>query len=495
MRELLMASWTALAADLGASSGKVIAASFDGSTLSVSDVHRFENEPVEALGSLHWDILRLFHEIKTGVRKGCQSHANVSSIGIDTWAVDFGLLDKSGRLLGNPYHYRDKRNDGVMDGVISKLTRKTIFEHCGLQFLPFNTIYQLAGMQQRNDELLERAQTLLLIPDLLGYFFTGQKGAEFTNATTTGLLEPGAGWSEFLLEKLNLPARIFPPIVQPGTISALLPNVAQELGTGGAKFVSVGTHDTASAVAATPASSEPFAYVSCGTWSLLGTEVKTPIVNDKALALNFTNEGGVCGTYRLLKNIMGLWLLQELKREWERAGKNLSWAQITAMSAQAPAFTAIIDPDDPLFMAPGDMSPRVRAYCRETNQKVPEGDGALARCITESLALKYRWVLERMEELTGSKVPQLHMVGGGIQNELLCQWAADACGRPVLAGPVEATALGNIAMQMIAAKEVGSLKEAREIIGASLGVKRYEPNGGVAWNDAHGKFCSLVKKL
>ena len=488
-----MPTWTALAADLGASSGKVIAASFDGSTLSVSDVHRFENEPVETLGALHWDILRLYNEIKTGVRKGCLAHKNVASIGIDTWAVDFGLLDSSGRLLGNPYHYRDRRNDGVMESVIDKLTRKTIFEHCGLQFLPFNTVYQLAGMQQRGDEQLERAQTMLMIPDLLGYFFTGEKVAEFTNATTTGLLEPGGGWSEFLLEKLKIPKRILPPIIQPGTVSAILPSAAEGLGTGRAKFVSVGTHDTASAVAATPSSAENFAYVSCDTWSLLGTEVKTPIVNDKALSLNFTNEGGVCGTYRLLKNIMGLWLLQELKREWDRSGKNLSWAQITALSAQAPAFTAIIDPDDPRFMPPGDMSPRIREYCRETNQKVPEGDGALARCIIESLALKYRWVLERMEELTGRKVPQLHMVGGGIQNELLCQWAADACGRPVVAGPVEATALGNIAMQMIAAKEVSSLSQAREIIGRSLGVKRYEPKSSAEWNDAYGKLCALLK--
>jgi rhamnulokinase len=484
--------WTALAADLGASSGKVIAAGFDGKTLTVEDVHRFDNDPVETLGTLHWDILRLFHEIKTGVRKGCLAHKDVKSIGIDTWAIDFGLLDKNGRLMGNPVHYRDHRNDGVMDKVCSALTRKTIFEHSGIQFLPFNTIFQLAGMQQRGEEILDQAQSFLLIPDLLGYFFTGQKGCEFTNATTTQLVEPGGEWSSFLIDKLKLPKRIFPKIVQPGTSADLLPSIVQELGGAAPKFITVATHDTGSAVAATPATSEPFAYVSCGTWSLLGTETRTPVTSEKALALNFTNEGGFGGTYRVLKNIMGLWLLQELKREWERAGKKLSWGEITAMTSKAPAFGAIINPDDPRFMAPGDMSTRVRDFCRETGQKVPEGDGALARCITESLALKYRWVLERLEELVGAKMPQLHMVGGGIQNELLCQWAADACGRPVIAGPVEATALGNIAVQMIAAKEVSSLKEAREIIGRSLGVKRYEPAKGGGWEDAYGRLCKLL---
>jgi rhamnulokinase len=346
-----------------------------------------------------------------------------------------------------------------------------------------------------SDEQLERAQTLLLIPDLLGYFFTGEKHAEFTNATTTGLLEPSGQWSQYLIEKLHLSSRIFPKVIQPGSVFPLLPNVAKELGIS-ARFVSVGTHDTASAVAATPSSDEIFAYLSCGTWSLLGTEIKTPIVSEKALALNFTNEGGVGGTYRLLKNIMGLWLLQELKREWEQDGESVSWEQLTALTAQAhqdSAFVSIINPDDARFMAPGNMSMRVRDYCRQTAQPIPETKAAVARCILESLALKYRFVLEQLEDLTGTKMPRLHVVGGGIQNELLCQWTANACGRPVLAGPVEATALGNIAVQMIAAGELRDIQQAREVIACSFGTKRYEPQAQSAWQEAFGKLGRLLK--
>jgi rhamnulokinase len=487
--------WTCLAADLGASSGRVMAGDFDGRRLNLRELHRFENEPTALPAALHWDILRLYHEIKQGIRKGTAAKEPVASIGIDSWAVDFGLLDKSGQLLGNPVHYRDKRTAGMMERVFAIAPAKEIFGATGIQFLPFNSIFQLAAMRMADHALLACADTFLMIPDVLAYFLTGAKANEFTNASTTQLLDARTGaWSAVLIEKLKLPRHIFQRIVQPGTtLERLAPAVAEELGAPRLPLIAVATHDTGSAVAGTPARAERFAYLSCGTWSLLGTEVREPILNDRALALNFTNEGGVDGTFRLLKNIMGLWLLQETKREWERAGKRLNWSEITALTSQAPAFRSFIDPDDSRFLAPGDMSPRVRAFCSETGQPVPENDAALLRCITESLALKYRWVLAKLEELCGARLGELHMVGGGIQNELLCRWTADACGRTVLAGPAEATALGNVAVQLIAAREVASLKQAREIIGRSFAPAIYEPRKTAAWDGAFERFGKFLK--
>ena len=491
-------NWTCLAADLGASSGRVMAGDFDGQRLGLRELHRFENEPAALPAALHWDILRLFHEIKQGIRKGVaearERGEGVASFGIDSWAVDFGLLDKRGELLGNPVHYRDKRTDGMMERVFSIVPRKDIFSTTGIQFLPFNTIYQLAAMRLADHPLLTCAESFLMIPDLLAYFLTGAKANEFTNATTTQLLDARTGdWSAALIEKLRLPKHIFQRIVQAGTkLEPLSPAVAGELGAPRLPLIAVATHDTGSAVAGTPARSERFAYLSCGTWSLLGTEVREPIINDRALALNFTNEGGVDGTYRLLKNIMGLWLLQETRREWERAGNRLSWPEITALTAQAPAFRSFIDPDDARFLAPGDMPQRARSFCAETGQSVPDSDAALLRCITESLALKYRWVLAKLEELCGARLGELHMVGGGIKNELLCRWTADACGRTVLAGPAEATALGNVAAQLIAAGEVQSLKQAREIIGRSFEPAVYEPKETAAWDAAFERFGKVI---
>jgi rhamnulokinase len=493
MRAQKNAQWSGLAVDLGASSGRVMRGGFDGARLSLTEVCRFENEPVRALDTLHWDFPRLLHEVKRGLGKALAADP-ASSVAIDSWAVDFGLLDSGGRLLGNPVHYRDVRTAGMMERVFSRVPRAEIFQRSGLQFLPFNTIYQLSAMRQAGHPHLDQAAALLMIPDLMGYFLTGQKACEFTNATTTQLLDPRTRqWSEELIEKLDLPRRIFLPIVKPGAaLGKLLPDVAEELGGRQLSVVSCASHDTACAVAGTPARGERFAYLSCGTWSLLGAETREPVLSPRALSLNFTNEGGVNNTWRLLKNIMGLWISQELKREWERAGKKFTWAELTTLSAQAPAFASLIDPDDEIFLAPGEMSSRIRAACARHGQPQPQTEGALLRCVTESLALKYRRVLEQLEELAGDKFEELHIVGGGIQNELLCQWTANACNRPVLAGPIEASALGNLAVQLIAAGELSSIAEARAAIAASFPVKRYEPQHANVWNDVYERSCKLL---
>lgn len=491
--------WTGLAVDLGASSGRVVAGYFNGEHLSVEEVHRFSNDPVRISSGLHWDILRLYHEVKEGIRKGGSQArtkgGQVLSVGIDSWAVDFGLLDRAGRLLGNPFHYRDQRTQGVMERVLQRIPKAELFRHSGIQFLPFNTLYQLAAMSEINDPQLAQADAFLMIPDLLTYFLTGIKSNEFTNATSTQLLEPGTQcWSTTLIRRLALPDKIFQPIVQPGTIlGEFLPSVSEELGNFEASLVAVGTHDTASAVVGVPAVTDGFAYLSCGTWSLLGREVKSPVLSEAALEMNFTNEGGVCGTYRLLKNIAGLWLLQELKHEWERQGKRIDWSEMTQLTLKGRAFAAFINPDDQRFIAPGDMSGRIREFCRQTHQPEPQTDADLLRCVTESLVLTYRWVLERVDGLLKDKSPILHMVGGGIQNELLCQWTADACGRPVEAGPVEAAAIGNLAVQLLAAGEISSLSQARQLIRCSVRIQAYEPSHTDDWDQAYGRFCELRK--
>jgi rhamnulokinase len=398
-------------------------------------------------------------------------------------------------LLAVPVHYRDRRTDGIVEKVLAKIPRKEIFKQTGIQFMQLNTIFQLAAMKELDYPPLQYAEALLLTSDLLGYFLTGHKVAEFTNATTTQIFDPTAGdWARPLIRKLELPERIFMPVVQPGTpLGRLLPSVSEELNGLQTTVISSATHDTACAVAATPAKCKHFAYVSCGTWSLVGTEVTAPVLTDAAHDLNFTNEGGVAGTYRLLKNIMGLWLLQESKREWERAGRSFTWPQLTEMTAQAPALVSFVDPDDQRFLMHGDMPSRIRDFCKQHQQPVPQSDGALLRCVTESLALKYRWALERIEELTGHKLEALHMVGGGIQNELLCQWAADASGRLVIAGPIEASAIGNLVVQLITAREASSLAQAREIVASSFGTKTYEPAGTAPWNEAYERFLRILK--
>lgn len=488
-----------LAFDLGASSGRAIVGELneraDGKPeLKMTEVHRFDNTPVAAGDHLHWDVLRLLHEIKTGMRKAVQAGYPLASFGIDTWGVDFGLLDANGELLGNPYHYRDAHTNGMMEEVVERLGKEAIFAESGLQFLSFNTIYQLAALHKAGSVALRDAEALLLMPDLLLYLLTGVKASEFTIATTTQLLHPVTrAWNTDTMDTLGIPARLFQPIVQPGErLGRLTDKVCSELGIPALEAIAVGSHDTASAVAAVPATSSPFAYLSSGTWSLLGTEIREPSLSAKTLELAFTNEGGVNDTYRLLKNIMGLWLLQECKREWDAAGNARSFAEWAELASREAAFVSFIDPEDPRFLHPSDMPEKIRSFCRATGQPEPESEVQIVRCVMESLALKYAYVLDGMEELAGTVFPRLHMVGGGIQNTFLCQYTANAIGRPVWAGPVEGSAIGNILVQYMALGAFADLAEARQAVGLSFPVTVYEPQDAAEWAVANRRFAGLM---
>ena len=419
---------------------------------------------------------------------------SLSGIGIDTWGVDFGLLGRGDVLLGFPYHYRDSRTDGMLEEAFRRLPQAAIFERSGCQFLQINTLYQLLSMAVHKSPLLDAAETFLMIPDLFNFWLTGQKVCEFTDATTTQFYDPrSSGWSREIYTALDLPTEILPEVVQPGTrLGTLLPSVAAEAGLPEIPVIAPACHDTGSAVAAVPVYKDNWAYISSGTWSLMGIEVPEPIITDQALALNFTNEGGVENTFRFLKNIMGLWLVQECRRTWAQAGDEMSYDEITQLAEDAKPFAALIDPDNDTFLPPGDMPARIVDYCKRTGQTPPSDAGEILRCALESLALKYRWVLEKLEVVGGNAIDVIHIVGGGAQNRILCQFTADATGTPVVAGPIEATAIGNIAVQAIASGLIGSISEAREVIARSFDVVSYEPQDSRKWDEAYEQFLKMT---
>ncbi|HHV62788.1 MAG TPA: rhamnulokinase [Firmicutes bacterium] len=485
-----------LALDLGAESGRAVLGKFDDESLSLEEVHRFPNEPVRIPGGLHWDVLRLFHEMKRGLALAIQKYGkDLGGLGVDTWGVDFGLLGRGDVLLGNPYHYRDRRTDGMPDEVFKIVSRDEIFHRTGIQFMQINTIFQLWAMKRSRSPLLEVAETLLMMPDLFNFLFTGRKASEFTIATTSQLYDPVAGgWSRAIIDALGLPGHIFTDIIPPGTIIGTLePRVAREVGTGEIPVIAPAGHDTACAVAAVPAQQGDYVYISSGTWSLVGVEVSRPVINELTLALNFTNEGGVAGTFRLLKNVTGLWLVQQCRRAWERAGEALNYDQITDMARQARPLASIIDPDCDRFLNPEDMPSEIQRYCEETGQPVPRTRGEIVRCALDSLALKYRWVVEKLEAILERRLPVIHIVGGGTKNTLLCQLTASATGRPVIAGPVEATAIGNSVMQAVALGYLKSIAEARNIVRRSFPLRTYDPVAAEqgAWDDAYERFLRL----
>ena len=491
-----------LAIDLGASSGRVIVGRWDGRRFELRELHRFPNGPVQVLGHLHWDVLRLWQEIKAGIARyaaqAAQDDAPLAGIGIDTWAVDFALLDREGRLLGNPYHYRDPRTAGVPEEVDRRVPPGRLYAQTGIQRLPINTLYQLASMRVSDDPQLAAAETLLLIPDLFHYWLTGIKVAEYTNATTTQFFDARERrWATDLLDELDLPARILPPVVPPGTVlGELLPEVADEVGLrrgqGAVPVIATASHDTASAVAGVPDLDERSAYISSGTWCLVGVETAAPILGDQARALNFTNEGGVAGTIRFLRNVAGLWLLQECQRRWERAGQPFAWPDLVALAEGAAPLHSLVDPDAPDFLNPGDMPAAIRAYCRRTGQPEPESVGAVARCCFESLALKFRWVVEALETLTGRRLDTIRIVGGGGENALLCQLTADSCRRRVVVGPTEATALGNILVQAVAGGYLPDVAAGRRAVAASVRQATFEPRADGDWDAAFARFDALV---
>jgi len=484
-----------VAFDFGASNGRAVLAGFDGKKLRLKEIHRFSNQPVMVQGTLYWDVLRLFEELKKGLALAVKnSPGPLSAIGIDTWGVDFGLLGKNGELLSNPVAYRDRRTEGIMAKAFRRVSRREIFERTGIQFLEFNTIFQLFAMVKERSPLLDAADRILMMPDLFNYFLTGQKVCEFTDATTTQAFDPRRmNWSRPLLKKLGIPTRILARVVPPGTmLGELVPELADETGARKLAVIAPACHDTGSAVASVPARQGRWAYLSSGTWSLMGAEIQKPLINKKVLALNFTNEGGVEGTFRLLKNIAGLWLIQECRRAWEKQdGKTLSWDRMTAMAKTAKAFPFLLDPDGRAFLRPDDMPSAIRKYCRATGQPVPRSRAEIIRGIMESLALKYRSVIQMLNQVLGYDVEFLHIVGGGSRNRLLCQWTAEALGITVAAGPVEATAIGNILMQMMAVKEIGSLEGAREIVRQSFPLNTYHPGNAARWDDAYGKFRKI----
>ncbi|MEU6207467.1 rhamnulokinase family protein [Micromonospora musae] len=467
------------AVDLGASSGRVMVGRVGPDVLDLTEVHRFANEPVRLAGTLHWDILALAR----GVLDGLRAAGPVTSVGVDSWAVDYGLLDASGALLGNPVHYRDARTDGVADRLATRLGRERLYATTGLQQLPFNTIYQLAAAH--GTPQLDVARWLLLIPDLVAYWLTGEVGAEVTNASTTQLYDVRRrGWATDLMVDAGIRPELFPPLREAGSrIAPVLPALGLP---GEPEVVAVGSHDTASAVVGVPASGENFAYISCGTWSLVGVELDAPVLTEASRRANFTNESGVDGSIRYLRNVMGLWLLQESMRAWGTA----DLPELLRRAADEPAFRSVVDPDDPAFLPPGDMPARLAQACRRAGEPVPSTPAGTVRCILDSLALAHRRAVRQAQQLSGRQVETVHVVGGGARNALLCQLTADACGLPVLAGPVEATAFGNVLVQARTAGAVeGDLAALRALLRETQPVVRYEPRGAqAAWRAAEERL-------
>lgn len=481
-----------LAFDLGASNGRAILGRFDGSRIDLEELHRFENNYISLNRTIYWDVLDLFRQMKQGLqafrKRGLHT---LDCFGIDTWGVDYGLLDKNGHLLGNPRSYRAS-SDADMQPVFDRIPFSELFARTGIAAQSYNTLFQLYKRKLENDTALEHAETLLLLPDLLGYFFTGEKRTEYTIATTSMLLNAGRkDWDQTTIRELGLPETIFTEIDQPAVLrSRMLQEIAEECGLNRAVCAAVGSHDTASAVAAIPGSGS-FAFCSSGTWSLFGTETDKPVLTDFVRDANFSNEGTIQGGFRPLKNIMGLWIIQECRRDWIKAGCSYSWDDLVVLATRAEPFRSIIDPDHPSFFAAGNMEQKIRRYCQATNQPIPETPAQIARCIYESLALKYRWALERLQEIKMSRIDQLNITGGGIQNRFLNQLAADATNRLVVTGPIEGAAIGNLLAQAMALGEIGSLSELREVVSRSEQVETWIPHHTEAWEDAYGKMIDL----
>ena len=483
-----------LAFDFGAESGRAVLAHLHAGILTIDEVHRFANEPVEYGGSLHWDAPRLWLEVRKALA-GLEQ-IELAGIGVDTWGVDYALLGERGELLHNPYHYRDQRTRGVMEEVFRIVPREEIYATTGIQFMPINTLYQLIAAKRDTPQMLRSAQRLVTMPDLFNYWLTGNAVCEYSNATTTQMVNPlTRNWATGLMERLGLPSSLLAPIVEPGaTIGTLLPGVARSSLLSGTPVIAPASHDTGSAVASISAR-EGTAFLSSGTWSLLGTELDAPVLSAEALELNFTNEGGVCGTTRLLKNVMGLWMLQGCRQAWTAQGRTYDYRELMELAGREQPFAHLVNPDDESFLHPANMLTAIDAYCTRTEQPIPTSPGAYVRTILESLALKYRLVLRNLEQVSGGPISQIRVIGGGSKNPLLNQFAADATGRRVLAGPAEATAIGNVAMQILASGGASSLREVRAIVDRSFPTEVFEPLQTDKWDHEAIKFqhyCEVV---
>lgn len=482
-----------LAFDFGASSGRAMLSHFEGNQLKAEEIHRFSNDPVTLNGVLYWDIVRMMFEIKKSISLAL-AKGGFDAIGIDTWGVDFGLLDRRGNLMRNPVHYRDSHTVGVPEQVFQIVSKDEIYQKTGIQFMRFNTLYQLYYLAQKEPDLLAQADCFLLMPDLMAYFLTGEKKCEVTNASTTNLYNPTLrSWGFQLCQELGIPTEIFPPIIQTGELYGyLLPEICEELDCPKVPVVAVATHDTASAVFSCPAKEKNFVYISCGTWSLFGTELDKPIMNEKTAAANFTNEIGYRHSVRFLKNIMGLWLIQESRRQWIREGAEVGFDVLENEALEAQPFQCYIDTDAPPFEIPGNLPRRIQEYCQSTGQYVPQTRGEIMRCIYQSIAMRYKYTFETLSSITGKKYKTIHMFGGGIKDTLLCKMTASACGVPVYAGPVEATVMGNIGVAYLALGEIEDHKAARKIIRESNDIKVYQPLQWEEWQKAYDGFLKVT---
>ncbi len=483
-----------LAFDFGASSGRAIIGEYDGERITLQEAHRFSNDPVIIGDTMYWDTLRLFFEMKQGMVKA--KHAGgFESIGIDTWGVDFGMIDKGGRLLENPIHYRDARTVGLIEESFKLIDREKFYGITGLQFMEFNTAFQLLSLVRERPEVFERTDKILLTPDLLGYFLTGEKHAEFSIASTTQLMDAYTGkWSKEVLDALGIPGRILPEIIPCGTKAGKVTDaIKEELGLeGDIDVIAVAGHDTQSAMVSVPTQEKDFIFMSCGTWSLFGTELDKPLINETSSRLDITNESGYGGRISFLKNIIGLWMIQESRRQWIREGREYSFGEMEKMAQEAEPLKCFVDTAAPEFNPAGNIPRRIREYCEKTGQYVPQSDGEIVRCINQSLAMKYRNTIDQIKACTGKEYPVIYMLGGGIQSHMLCQLTASACHREVSAGPIEATVYGNIALQLMATGEIKDINEARRVIAASEPIAHYAPQDGEVWEEAYKTYLKVT---
>lgn len=483
-----------LAIDLGASSGRAIVGTFDKKLIHIDEIHRFSNEPVTVNGTMYWDILRLFYEIKQSLLKS-KSFPFINSIAIDTWGVDYGLINCYGELIRNPVHYRDKRTTGMLEEAYKKIDAQRYYEITGNQFMEINTAFQLLSEKKNREEFFDSVDSILLMPDLFNYFLSKKVTTEISIASTTQLFDiKQKCWSKEVIEKLNLPQRIFPQVILSGTsLGDIQQELCTELEIAPIKVIAVAGHDTQSAMVATPSTEKDFIFLSCGTWSLMGTELEHPIIDEKSIRFNLTNEIGFNNKISFLKNIIGLWLIQESRRQWTREGKEFSFSDLEQMAQEAEAFRCFIDPDDSIFVQAGDIPSRIQQYCLNTGQYVPKNEGEIVRCIDESLAFKYRITFEEIKQCTNKTYETIHLMGGGAQSKLLCQMTADACNCNVSAGPIEATVLGNIAVQLITLGEIKDIKQARKIISQSQDIVLYSPIEQNRWESSYRKFKEVTK--
>lgn len=482
-----------LAFDLGASGGRGIIATLDNKKITLKEIHRFANNGVKVRNTLYWDVLYLFDQIKQGIVKA-RLAGGFDSIGIDTWGVDFGLVDECGDLLCNPVHYRDERTDNIPDEVFKEISKEDLYGKTGIQIMNFNTIFQLYYLAKYKADLLKRADKFIFIPDLLNYFLTGVKKSEYTIASTSQMLNPYTGdWDRELISSLNIPTDLLCDIIETGKVLGKLSHeICEELSVDAVDVIAVGGHDTASAVVSVPTTQDDFVYVSCGTWSLFGTELSEPLICPEGLASSYTNEGGYGGKIRYLTNIMGLWLIQEARRDWQKHGHDLSFGEIADEALNSEGFKCFVDPDYAEFAKPGNMPKKIQEFCKRTGQYVPQTIGEIARCIYESLALKYRHAFINLGNITGKSFSGIHIVGGGTNAALFCQMTASSCNTAVYAGPVEATTLGNVAVQLMASGDIKDIKEARSIIRDSFDIATYEPADTDAWDNAYEEFKKIL---